>query len=170
MRIGRRQLCVLAAIAVLLLDFPQHVDAAEIKLMPADEIERALFKKTRAIRPVRKGPADLQAVTFEFNSADLTPLARRQLDELARVLTKPRYEQVEFVVSGHTDAVGEPVYNNALSERRARAVVQYLVSRHSMDQRRIISEGRGESQMMPNLDPSDPAQRRARIEVVGGNR
>ena len=96
--------------------------------LSAEQIESALFFKTRAIRPVKKGPANLNAVTFEFNSAELTAMAREQLDQLTRVLTNPRYRDQAFIVNGHTDAVGESMYNKLLSERRAQAVVEYLAN------------------------------------------
>ena len=167
---GIRRICALVGTAILVSVLSQHTSAAEIKMMSAEQIEIALFHKTRGIsfvRPVKKGPADLNAVTFEFNSAELTVMAREQLDQLARVLTKPIYQDQAFIVSGHTDAVGKSMYNKLLSERRAQAVVKYLVKNFSIDRQRVTPVGLGESQMLPNVDSQDPTQRRARIEVRG---
>jgi len=60
-----------------------------------------------------------------------------------------QYDQI--VVVGHADPIGTPEYNQALSERRARAVKNYLVSK-GVPADRIRSEGRGEYDL-----PFDPA-------------
>jgi hypothetical protein len=68
---------------------------------------RGITATASAIRP---GSFD-QTVNFAFNSADLTPDARRQLDKVAEALTDPRIEKSTIIIHGHTDAVGNPRYN-----------------------------------------------------------
>lgn len=63
---------------------------------------------------------------FEFDRADLRPAGRTELDNLVRDLQGLDYEVV--IVTGHTDRIGSREYNLDLSERRANAVRDYLVS------------------------------------------
>jgi outer membrane protein OmpA-like peptidoglycan-associated protein len=66
------------------------------------------------------------ALRFDFNSAELRPEARETLSRIAGILmTSDNYG---LAVHGHTDDVGTAEYNQQLSERRAEAVKQYLVS------------------------------------------
>jgi outer membrane protein OmpA-like peptidoglycan-associated protein len=80
-----------------------------------------------------------RTVNFAFNSAELTPDARKELDTVAETLTRPNVAKLDIVISGHTDAVGTPEYNQKLSERRAEAARQYLISQHGIDGNRLIA-------------------------------
>ncbi len=73
-----------------------------------------------------KDPASLgEIIYFEFDSSDLSPDARAQLEENAAWL-KENPARV-LTIEGHTDEVGTPEYNLGLGERRARAAKDYLV-------------------------------------------
>ena len=78
---------------------------------------------------------------FDFDSAQLKPEGRAELDDLANALQTVSYEAV--VVVGHTDRIGSPAYNQRLSERRADAVKSYLMSK-GIDGSRIYASGKGE--------------------------
>lgn len=97
-------------------------------------------------------------VTFEIDSATLTPQARQNLDAFARALASPALSALRFAVEGHTDATGSPDHNLDLSERRAASVVTYLVE-HGVAADRLTAEGFGETR--PRLsDPEHPENRR----------
>jgi len=89
-----------------------------------------------AIRPA----VDLE-VRFEFDSAELTPMAQAVLDNLATALTTD-LAPYRFVLEGHTDAVGSDVYNLELSERRARAARRYLLELYRIVPERMTGQGR----------------------------
>lgn len=63
-------------------------------------------------------------VLFGFDKSDLTPTAQTNIQQLATILNK--YPDTYVRVEGHTDTTGTDAYNNALSERRATAVANYL--------------------------------------------
>ncbi|MVT42704.1 OmpA family protein [Chitinophaga oryziterrae] len=63
-------------------------------------------------------------VLFGFDKSDLTPTAQTNIKQLATILNK--YPDTYVRVEGHTDTTGTDAYNNALSERRATAVANYL--------------------------------------------
>jgi outer membrane protein OmpA-like peptidoglycan-associated protein len=70
-------------------------------------------------------------------------------------------------VYGHTDSTGSDTYNQALSERRARAVADYLISR-GVGYARIRSQGFGEPQPIASNDSEQgrSANRRVEIKIV----
>jgi OOP family OmpA-OmpF porin len=80
---------------------------------------------------------------FAFNKSELKPEGRAMLDDLVRQLKGAQYDDV--FVTGHTDRFGTIVYNQKLSERRANAVKNYLVSR-DVPADRIKASGKGKTQ------------------------
>jgi outer membrane protein OmpA-like peptidoglycan-associated protein len=105
-----------------------------------------------------------RTVNFAFNSAELTPEARKELDAVADALRRPNTANLEIVVSGHTDAVGTDEYNQKLSERRAEAARQYLVTQHGIDGNRLIAKGFGKSQLLLPSDPDNDLNRRVSFQ------
>lgn len=87
------------------------------------------------------------AVLFGFDQSALSPDAKINLDKLVKVLNT--YPDTNIEVQGHTDSKGTESYNQALSERRAGAVSEYLVA-HQIRGERITTKGFGES--MPEYD------------------
>jgi OmpA-OmpF porin, OOP family len=106
---------------------------------------------------------DLRGVNFDFDKANLRPDAVAILEEASAILNAHPDMRVE--VAGHTDAIGTAEYNQGLSERRARAVYDYLTS-HGVDASRISGpNGYGETRpIAPNTneDGSDNPEGRAR--------
>jgi outer membrane protein OmpA-like peptidoglycan-associated protein len=82
-------------------------------------------------------------LTFAFDSAELTQADKQELIRVAGRLKEASW--VSGVAEGHTDSVGSDAYNQALSERRAKAVVEFLASQ-GIDASRFSVVGRGESQ------------------------
>ncbi|WP_207791862.1 OmpA family protein [Siccirubricoccus phaeus] len=115
------------------------------------------------------GTASLQ-VQFATGSASLTPAAERTLDTLGRALTSSDLGGYRFRIEGHTDTVGSAESNQALSERRAAAVRDYLMQRFGVGPGRLDSVGLGESQpAVPTADETpDARNRRVQIVNLGG--
>jgi len=80
---------------------------------------------------------------FAFDKAVLKPEGKAMLDDLARTLNGAQYDAVR--ATGQTDRFGSNQYNQKLSERRANAVKDYLVSR-DIPANRINAVGMGETQ------------------------
>ena len=102
-------------------------------------------------------------VQFDLDSAVLTPVARRDLDQVAIAFNRPELAASALTLEGHTDSSGEAGYNLRLSQLRADAVVAYLVSR-GVAPDRLRAIGYGESRPLDSLRPADPRQRR--VEIV----
>ena len=112
------------------------------------------------------GPAELSLmveISFEFDSAKLTPQARQELNAVAAALSGPELAGVQLVLEGHTDATGSADYNLRLSQRRANAVVAYLTLR-GVSRDRLRAAGYGEYRLLPDYAPTDDRQRR--VEIV----
>jgi outer membrane protein OmpA-like peptidoglycan-associated protein len=109
-------------------------------------------------------PQTVLAVNFRTGSAALSADSKAKLDELATKALNAKGYVVE--VSGFADATGSIERNRALSQRRADAVIRYLVENHSIPLRRIITPyGYGESNpVAENNSRSGRAQNR-RVEV-----
>lgn len=106
-------------------------------------------------------------VEFAFNSAELTPKAAGILDELGRALTSPDLAAYRFQLTGHTDGVGNPDYNLALSKRRAASVRDYLTRRFGVSSSRLVAIGRGSQQLLDPANPASDANRRVEIVNLG---
>ena len=102
-------------------------------------------------------------VTFATNSADLSPNFFAVLDSVSKVLTE--FNQTVVEVAGHTDSTGTDAYNQALSERRASSVAQYLQSRGIMNQR-LLTVGMGESRPVATNDTDEGRQLNRRVEIT----
>ena len=106
---------------------------------------------------------DLKGVNFDFDKSTLRPDAVAILNEAIEILK--RYPELRVEVAGHTDSKGTDAYNQALSERRATAVYNYLTS-NGIDAGRLVGPvGYGESRpIAPNTndDGSDNPEGRAR--------
>ena len=103
-------------------------------------------------------------VAFEFDSARLTVEAREQLDELAGALKTEALRGRAIRIVGHTDASGSAGYNLKLSERRAAAVRDYLVSVRGIEGARLTAIGRGEAEPKNPVNPNSGINRR--VEVI----
>lgn len=104
-------------------------------------------------------------VNFAFNSALLDQAARNILREQANWIRQ--FPEVRFKVFGHTDAVGSNAYNKRLGLRRARAVVNYLVSQGVPRAHLKAVVSYGETQPVVVSQGREPRNRRTVTEVTG---
>ena len=109
-----------------------------------------------------KNAVDLN-VAFEYNSAVLQNDARITLDSLGKALSDPSLAGFAFLVGGHTDAKGSAAYNKVLSERRAQAVRDYLVTHFNISASRLTAQGFGSVQLIDPVHPLDGVNRRVQI-------
>ena len=103
-----------------------------------------------------------QEVTFHNDSAELTSQSTLILNEVANTLIK--CENILVDVSAHTDSVGSDTYNQALSERRARSVVNYLGNR-GLNHNRFTATAFGESKPIDTNETDHGRARNRRVEL-----
>ncbi len=122
----------------------------------------------QAAPPVAPPSVNL-TVTFTSGSAELTPQAVRTLDELGRALASADLAAFRFRVEGHTDTVGSPMANQSLSERRAAAVVRFLMTKYGITANRLEAVGMGEAAPLVQTgdEVSEPRNRRVQVVNLG---
>ena len=114
----------------------------------------------------QKSPTVNLYVNFAYNSAVLQQDGKITLDHLAAALKDERLADWDFLVGGHTDAIGSDAYNLALSVHRATAVRNYLLSTYVISGDRLIEKGFGESRLLDPKHPNDGVNRRVQITTL----
>jgi outer membrane protein OmpA-like peptidoglycan-associated protein len=121
---------------------------------------------TTTAPPPPSGPRGLGlAVPFALDSDQLTPDARKIVDQLAEVFKLNPSDR--FVIEGHTDATGGEAHNKSLSERRAQAVINYLVTQHGLPRDHFEGRGLGSSKLILPNDPTNGRNRRVQVLNIG---
>jgi outer membrane protein OmpA-like peptidoglycan-associated protein len=125
-----------------------------------------------------EGPYDFEAYTppkqvtialdaaalFDTGKSTIKPDAQRTLHEAAERIKK--FAQAPVTISGHTDNVGSDAANQALSEQRARAVKDWLVSREGVSAERLTAKGFGKTQPLADNGSEAGRARNRRVDVV----
>ena len=122
-------------------------------------------KKSDIKIKVKKKAIELrEKIHFETNRAKIKPASFNILDQVAATLKQyPEIKKME--IQGHTDSRGTNAYNLRLSQRRAQAVVDYLV-RKQIEAQRLEARGYGEERpLAPNNTDSGRAMNR-RVEMI----
>ena len=106
-------------------------DCPAVQVQPEPEVKIELDK-----------PINLK-VLFEFDKAVVQPVFNQQIEAVAGFMKK--YPETTTVIEGHTDSKGPDSYNMKLSQQRAEAVKQQLVTLYGIDAQRLDTVGYGET-------------------------
>jgi outer membrane protein OmpA-like peptidoglycan-associated protein len=101
-------------------------------------------------------------VTFDFNAAVVKPEMRAALDQVAAVLASD--SAALLAVSGHTEAIGSDAFNQALSEKRAAAVADYLEYK-GIPKARVTAKGYGKQFPVASNDTDAGRAKNRRVEI-----
>jgi outer membrane protein OmpA-like peptidoglycan-associated protein/Tol biopolymer transport system component len=114
---------------------------------------------------IEKGKAIvLNNVYFEQSSFIMQKESYPELDKVVSMLkTNP---QTKIEIGGHTDNIGDNRLNLALSENRAKVILNYLVSK-GIDEDRLLYKGYGGSKPVAPNDTEDNKKKNRRVEIVG---
>jgi len=131
-------------------------------VQPAPKPEPAPAPKPApAPLPMVKEKIVLRGINFDFDKSNIKPEFAPVLDEAAKIL-KDRAD-VKVVIEGHCDAIGTDAYNQKRSERRAKAVLDYLVGK-SVSAQRLETVGYGESKPMADNKTKEGRRMNRRVE------
>ena len=109
-------------------------------------------------------PQETAAVNFRTGSSVLTADGKTKLDEIATKALNAKGYVLE--VTGFADATGNTNFNRALSQRRADAVIRYLVEQHQIPLRRIVTPyGFGSANPVADNKTRDGRAQNRRVEV-----
>lgn len=111
---------------------------------------------------------NIKNILFDFDKSNIRADARVEMEKLLVVLHK--YPKLRIAIGSHTDSRGSDTYNWALSDRRAKSTLDYLVD-HGIDPNRLSAKGYGETQLLNNCSNGVPCtsaqhQRNRRSEFI----
>lgn len=125
--------------------------------------EPAGIRKRFEVKLKAHEPVDVYGIYFSFNRADIRPESEPVLKEIAAVMaTNPTWH---LRIDGHTDGIGNIAANQTLSERRAAAVKNALVSRYGIGADRLATGGHGASSPLDRNDTPEGRARNRRVEL-----
>lgn len=107
-------------------------------------------------------------VLFDFDKATLKAQYKEDLKGAKEIFDMN--PGLEVVVEGHTDSTGPDAYNQKLSERRANAVVKYLVNTVGVDAAKLTAVGYGESKPVASNDTAEGRAKNRRVEFTPNKR
>ncbi len=120
-------------------------------------------ERARLADSVENRPKIDLEINFGFNAADTSPAVRPILTELGRAMTSPELAGAKFLVAGHTDAKGGDAYNQKLSEKRAKAVKQFLTANFGLKEDQLVVVGYGEERLKNAEQPFADENRRVQV-------
>ncbi|MER8436238.1 OmpA family protein [Mesorhizobium sp. M1393] len=132
------------------------------RLYSIDEVKRSARVRDIARR------IDLDTLNFEFGSASIPETEVQKLEGVASAMEKllEKNPAETFLIEGHTDAVGRPEANLALSDRRAEAVAEALTNAFSIPPENLTTQGYGEEYLKVNTSEPERENRRVAIRRI----
>jgi outer membrane protein OmpA-like peptidoglycan-associated protein len=131
------------------------------------ELRARLLQQLNSILATRDSArglvANMSDVLFRSGSFELLPGARERLAKVSGIVLA--YPSLHVDVEGHTDSVGGDEYNQALSERRAQSVRDYLVQQ-GISQYAVQAHGFGKTAPIASNDTPEGRQQNRRVELV----
>ena len=116
--------------------------------------------------PMPKKVISLKGVTFKTNSDILTTSAKVQLDEAIVTLKEEATNIDTLRVEGHTDNTGNADYNQQLSQRRAEAVVNYLIQAGAFSQAQLLAIGMGQTKPIASNASAEGRAQNRRVDLL----
>jgi len=127
--------------------------AIRASLVSAEEMKKALDQE---------GHVTLY-INFDFNKADIRPDSQPMIDEIAKLLKND--PPLKLTVEGHTDDVGDPDYNQQLSEKRAKSVATAVTSK-GVNAARLTAVGHGQNKPIADNATDEGRAKNRRVELV----
>ncbi len=131
------------------------VSSHESEDLSAEDIEAGI---------VAEGRVAVRDILFEFDSAEIIDESADALATIAEVLDENR--DLELLIVGHTDNVGDFEYNLNLSMERAQAVSDWLEERHDLDGERLQAAGAGMMAPVATNRTDEGREQNRRVELV----
>ncbi len=144
--------------AVKAKEYLFHSENIEI---PPTTVAKELYKDIFLKKVEIGSKIILKNIFFEFDKANLRPESIPELERLVKLLNDVPTLKIE--ISGHTDNIGSELYNQQLSEERAKAVVDFLIAK-GIDEDRLTYAGYGLTQPIATNETEDGRQMNRRTE------
>ena len=128
----------------------QKYETAEVNVtIGKDEIVYELLLNPREVA-IKKGMDlakvfEIKEIKFDYNKADIRPDAAVELTKIVEVMRE--YPKMKIDIRSHTDSRGADSYNLKLSDRRAKATLEWIV-KQGIDRKRLKAKGYGETRLV----------------------
>src|SRR5258706_936800 len=130
--------------------------------------------RSRSIRITRDGapaapaksPSASLLITFETNSAQLTPRSKEQLEVVGRALKSDKLAEFRFSIEGHADPRGNDAANLRLSQLRAESVAGYFAERQQIDRNRLKPVGKGQTELLNVAGSASPHKHHVHVRTL----
>jgi len=138
---------------------------------PVEKVQRLYsideVKRSARVRDIARR-VDLDTLNFEFGSASISDTEVQKLEGVASAMEKllKKNPAETFLIEGHTDAVGTPEANLALSDRRAESVAEALTNAFGIPPENLTTQGYGEEYLKVNTAAPDRENRRVAIRRI----
>lgn len=143
-------------------------DVVNLGIIDREEIKVSKVSSSSGDNPKEQQslPSIDMEILFDYDSDKIRSDQFQKLFELSNVLKGSKFDKFKFAFLGHSDAKGEPSYNQDLSFRRAAAVSQFIVSAASVENYRVIARGMGSSMLKTPGDSFGSANRRVQLVLI----
>lgn len=129
------------------------------------EVEKVVtVVDTVYVQQIEEIEKNFNAAEFVAGKADLSESAKFVLHDLAKMMQK--HPELKLQLVGHTSAEGDAAFNQKLSEDRAQAAVDFMISHGGIDPSRLEAIGKGSSEPKNPENPTAPENRRTEFIVV----
>ncbi len=149
-------------------DASQEQIYAALTAAPVERVERSYtleqVRRSHTLRE-RMPRVDIDTVTFEFGSWELSDEQARALTGIAEAINRAIEQNPAevFLIEGHTDAVGDDVDNLTLSDRRAETVARLLTEIFDVPAENLTTQGYGEQYL--KIDTQEPERENRRVTI-----
>lgn len=159
----------------------------EARIRRTNELESILFSKDSIVNALKTKVSDAllgfqnkglsieqkngkvyvsleEQLLFKFGSTDVDPNGVKALKNLAKVLEQN--QDINIMIEGHTDDVGDDGYNWDLSVKRATSIVKILLDNSKIDPKRLTASGRGMFMPIDQSETDDARKKNRRTEII----
>lgn len=144
--------------------FLQIIESAAMKADSVSIDESVLDSKALRSGLVAEGKISLYGIFFDTGKAEMKVESRSQLDEMAKLLREQK--QVKVYIVGHTDNQGDLSVNLALSQKRAEAIVNALISDYKIEANRLVARGVANFSPIATNTSESGRRKNRRVELV----
>ncbi|WP_197033831.1 OmpA family protein [Bradyrhizobium sp. URHD0069] len=153
------------------LEIPPDLDVAALRQQALERVKSkadgAALKRPPVATSLLKLPKLIVDIQFDEDSPIIRPQSYQALGRIADTLYEPALLPYKFLIVGHSAATGRRDSNLTLSQRRADAVRDVLVSTFKVSPKRLQALGLGEEQLLDAAHPAAANNHRIQIATVG---
>jgi outer membrane protein OmpA-like peptidoglycan-associated protein len=153
------------------LETPLDIDVAALRQQALERVKSKTdgvpLKRPPVAAQLLKLPNLIVEIQFDEDSPVVRPESYRVVGRIADALYYPALLPYKFLIVGHTVATGKREYNLALSQRRADAIRDVLVTTFKISPKRLQAIGLGEEQLLDAAHPTATINQQIQVATVG---